>query len=59
MKLVYEIAYLDPTTGSMAYQIAISGFLAALAACRLYWAKIKRLFSKPRGSDAERETVRR
>lgn len=39
-------AYLDPNTGSMAYQIAISGFIAGLAACRLYWGKLKRLFSR-------------
>ncbi len=37
-------AYLDPTAGSIAYQAAISGLLAAAAACRLYWSKIRRLF---------------
>ncbi len=38
------LAYLDPTSGSIAYQAAISGVLAAAAACRLYWHKLKRLF---------------
>jgi hypothetical protein len=47
--LTSVIAYLDPNTGSMAYQIAISGFIAGLAACRLYWAKLKRLFSRGAG----------
>jgi membrane associated rhomboid family serine protease len=51
MNLVHIIAYLDPNTGSMAYQIAISGFLAALAAGRLYWAKIKRLFARGRAKE--------
>jgi hypothetical protein len=35
------LAYLDPTSGSIAYQAAISGALAAAAACRLYWHKLK------------------
>ncbi len=38
------LAYLDPTTGSLAYQVAISSALAAAAACRLYWHKLRRLF---------------
>jgi hypothetical protein len=37
------LAYLDPTSGSIAYQAAISGALAAAAACRIYWHKLKRL----------------
>jgi hypothetical protein len=37
-------AYLDPTAGSIAYQAAISGLLAAAAACRMYWSRIRRLF---------------
>jgi hypothetical protein len=36
-------AYLDPSTGSIAFQVAISGFLAALAAGRMYWGNLKRL----------------
>lgn len=35
-------AYLDPTSGSIAYQVAISGVLAAAAACRMYWHKLRR-----------------
>ncbi len=37
-------AYLDPATGSIAYQAAISGLLAAAAAVRVYWSKIRRVF---------------
>ncbi len=44
------LAYLDPTSGSIAYQVAISGLLAAGAAIRLYWGRIKNLF-RPRPSD--------
>ncbi len=39
------LAYLDPNTGSIAYQVAISGFLAAVAAGRLYWDRLKRLIN--------------
>jgi len=36
-----EAFYLDPTTGSIAYQVAIGGLLAASAAARLYWGRIQ------------------
>ncbi|MEZ5353529.1 MAG: hypothetical protein R2762_12900 [Bryobacteraceae bacterium] len=36
--------YLDPTTGSIAFQAAIGGAVAAFAAIRLYWRRAKRLF---------------
>ncbi|MBK7931551.1 MAG: hypothetical protein IPJ98_29970 [Bryobacterales bacterium] len=36
-----EAFYLDPTTGSIAYQVAIGGLLAATAAVRMYWGKIR------------------
>jgi len=35
------LAYLDPTSGSIAYKAAISGLLAAAAACRRYWLKCR------------------
>lgn len=48
-------AYLDPTTGSMGYQIALSTVLAAAAAVRMYWKKLQKLFggSKAESSDAK------
>ncbi len=42
-------AYLDPTTGSIGYQVMISSLLAIAASCRIYWSGIKRLFSRRRG----------
>lgn len=44
-------AYLDPGTGSIAYQILVGGTLAAVATIRLYWKKIVRLL---RGRRAEK-----
>ena len=35
--------YLDPATGSMAWQVAISSILAIAATCRIYWGELKRL----------------
>lgn len=54
-------AYLDPATGS----ILLQGLLAAVAGvavtARLYWQKIKSLFSRGEpevsGAEGERETV--
>jgi hypothetical protein len=43
------LAYLDPTTGSIGYQVMISGLLAIAASCRIYWAQLKRLFSRRDG----------
>ena len=37
-------AYLDPTSGSIAFQVIISSALALAAAGRLYWDKLKRVF---------------
>ena len=42
----YIFAYLDPTTGSTAYQIVISSMLAAAAAGRIYWRQLKQFFAK-------------
>lgn len=38
-------AYLDPGTGSMLLQGLIAAIAGGLVALRLYWSKIKRLFS--------------
>ena len=39
-------AYLDPSTGSMALQIAMGGFLAGVAALKMYWRRVRGLFGK-------------
>jgi hypothetical protein len=36
-------AYLDPGTGAIALQLLLGGVVAALAAGRLYWGKLKAL----------------
>lgn len=38
-------AYLDPGTGSMIFQAAIALFLGAAATGKLWWHKVKGLFS--------------
>lgn len=38
-------AYLDPGTGSMVFQAAIALFLGAAATGKLWWHKVKSLFS--------------
>jgi hypothetical protein len=35
------LLYLDPATGSIALQVAIGGLLAAMAAVRIYWGKLR------------------
>lgn len=47
------LAYLDPSSGSMVFQMAVGGLLAGAAAIRLYWKKLKGLFTgrKSRGSE--------
>src|SRR5262245_1764384 len=40
------MAYLDPVTGSIVWQMAVGGLLAAAATMRLYWSKIRSFFSK-------------
>jgi hypothetical protein len=44
-------AYLDPVTGSMIWQVAVGGLLAVTAAIRIYWSKIRSLFSRKASSD--------
>jgi hypothetical protein len=44
------MAYLDPVTGSLAWQMAVGGLLAAATTIRMYWSKIRALFSKKHDS---------
>jgi hypothetical protein len=46
--MLHTLAYLDPATGSTAFQIAVAGVLSLLASVRLYWSKIRALFEKLR-----------
>jgi len=39
-------AYLDPGTGSMIFQAIIAVFLGAAATGKLWWSKVKGLFSR-------------
>lgn len=50
-------AYLDPATGSMIFQGLIAGLLTAVVAIKMYWARIKTLFSgkKRTGEDERRD----
>lgn len=43
------LAYLDAGSGSMIAQILVGGFAAAGVAVKMYWKKLKGLFS--RGAD--------
>ena len=46
-------AYLDPSAGSMIFQVALGGALALLAGTKMYWARItSRLRTKPKFEDA-------
>lgn len=40
-------AYLDPVAGSIAWQAAIGGLLAALATAGIYWKRFKSRISRP------------
>lgn len=37
-------AYLDPGTGAVALQLLLGGIVAALAAVRMYWGRLKAFF---------------
>jgi hypothetical protein len=45
------MAYLDPVTGSIVWQVAVGGLLALATTIRLYWSKIRSFFSKKAGTD--------
>ncbi len=40
------LAYLDPTTGSMALQALVGGIAGALFVIKIYWLRIKNFFSR-------------
>jgi hypothetical protein len=44
-------AYLDPSSGSMIFQLTVGGLLAAAGAVRIYWKKLKSIFSVRRKQD--------
>lgn len=46
-------AYLDPGTGSVIYQALIVAFLAAAAAGRFWWTKVKGLFGGSSSQSAD------
>lgn len=59
--MILPALYLDPTTGSIAFQAAIGGLLAATAAVRLYWSRIRLAIHRIRPSrrpQSEREPRR-
>lgn len=39
-------AYIDPSSGSMLLQIAVGGLLAAMAALKMYWGKVRSAFRR-------------
>jgi hypothetical protein len=48
-------AYLDPGTGSMILQILLGGVAGALVIGKLYWVKLKSLFSSNKKDDDRHE----
>lgn len=40
------LAYIDPGTGSMFLQLLLGGVAGAMVIGRLYWAKLKAIFSR-------------
>jgi hypothetical protein len=44
-------AYIDPGTGSYILQIAIAGIAAGAIAIKMFWKRIKALFSSNRAQD--------
>ena len=46
-------AYLDPGTGSIIVQGVIGAVAGGLVVIRMYWAKVKGLFSKKAADSAE------
>jgi hypothetical protein len=39
-------AYLDPVTGSIAFQVVMATAITGLAAVKIYWRRLKSLLSK-------------
>lgn len=44
-------AYLDPGTGSMVFQAAIGVLLGAVATGKLWWSKVRGIFSRKSDRD--------
>ena len=44
-------AYLDPSTGSLIFQIIAAAFLGVAVFIRIYWAKVKSFFRKGEQDD--------
>ncbi len=44
-------AYLDPGSGSMLIQVLLAALLGVGFAVKVYWRKIKALFSKNKGAE--------
>jgi hypothetical protein len=40
------LAYIDPASGSLAMQLLLGAAFSALATVKLWWAKVKALFSR-------------
>ncbi len=52
------LAYLDPGTGSLIWQLALAGGLTFLYLARKYWQKVRNLLGRPalsgeQGNDSE------
>jgi hypothetical protein len=45
------MAYLDPGTGSILWQVVVGGLLAAAYTIRIYWSKVRIFFSKKADAD--------
>ena len=50
-------AYLDPVSGSVAFQILMGGMLTAAAALRLYWRRIRGLWGRRTRDTPETESL--
>ena len=48
-------AYLDPGTGSMVFQTVVAGLAAVAYGVRMYWGKIRSVFSRRPPVSGERE----
>lgn len=47
-------AYVDPGTGSYVFQILIAGIVAASMGIRIFWNRLKSVFSGRAGADRTR-----
>jgi hypothetical protein len=45
------LAYLDPGSGSYLLQLLVAAILGAALALRVYWSRIKRIFTRKRSQD--------